>query len=455
MTTELKVLGACPLDCPDACGWVVTVRDGRAVDLRGDPDHPFTRGALCTKVNRYLEHAAAPDRILHPLRRTGPKGAGRFERISWEQALDEIATRLRDIVDRYGGEAIWPYWGTGSLGYVQGLGASPGRRLFNVLGASAHAMTICSVAGSVGLTYTVGTSAGIDPEDLSRSNLIILWGTNPLTTGHHIWRFIQAARQEGAHLVAIDPLRTRTARQADEHLAPVPGTDAALALGLLNVIVRLGAQDEAFLAAHTVGWPEFRERIEQYPAEKVAEITGIAAERIVELGTRIATTRPTAIRTTMGIQRHAGGGTALRTLACIPGVTGDWGRLGGGLSYSTSAHFPFDRAALHRDDLRPGPVRTLSMTQLANTLSTVDDAGQGAVRARGQPRRQHSRPERGAQGVGPGGPVHRRGRAVSHRHRRLRRHRASGDHADRARRPQQWVRASLRGVERARGAAAR
>ncbi|HET9141652.1 molybdopterin-dependent oxidoreductase, partial [Actinophytocola sp.] len=373
MTTELKVLGACPLDCPDTCGWVVTVRDGRAVGLRGDANHPFTRGALCAKVNRYLEHAAAPDRITHPLRRTGPKGSGRFERITWDEALDEVATRLRDIAGEFGGEAIWPYWGTGNMGYLQGVVGCPGRRLFNVLGASEHAMTICSVAGSAGLTYTVGTPAGIDPEDLRRSRLIILWGTNPLTTGHHIWRFVQAARQDGAHVVAIDPLRSRTARQADEHLAPIPGTDAALALGLLNVVVRLGAEDRAFLAGHTVGWPEFRARIEQYPPEKVAEITGIPAERIVGLGTRIATTRPTAIRTTMGIQRHAGGGTALRTLACIPGVTGDWALPGGGLSYSTSAHYPLDKAALYRDDLRPHPVRTLSMTRLAHTLSTVDD----------------------------------------------------------------------------------
>jgi anaerobic selenocysteine-containing dehydrogenase len=367
---QLTVLGACPLDCPDTCGWVVTVRDGVPVGLHGDARHPFTRGALCTKVNRYLEHAAAQDRIRHPLRRVGPKGSGRFEPITWDAALDEISVRLQEIAQRYGGEAIWPFWGTGTLGYLQGLRGYPGRRFFNVLGASNHDPTICSVAGATGLRYTIGTSAGIDPEDLSRAKLIILWGTNPLTSGHHIWKFIQAS---GAHLVAIDPVRTRTARQADEHLAPIPGTDAALALGLLNVIVGLGAEDQAYLAAHTVGWPEFRERIEQYPPEKVAEITGVPAERIIALGTRIATTRPTAIRATMGLQRHAGGGMALRTLACIPGVTGDWARAGGGLSYSTSGHFELNTAALYRDDLRPGPVRTLSMTLLGDVLSTVDD----------------------------------------------------------------------------------
>ncbi|HEV2778667.1 MAG TPA: molybdopterin-dependent oxidoreductase [Actinophytocola sp.] len=373
MSDELTVLGACPLDCPDACGWTVTVRDGAAVSLRGSHDHPFTRGSLCTKVNRYLEHAAAPDRLLYPMRRVGPKGSGRFARIGWDEALSEIASRLRGILDRYGGEAVWPYWGTGTMGYLQGARGLSGRRFFNVIGASDHDLTICSIAGAAGLTYTVGTSAGMDPEDLALSRLILLWGTNTLTTGHHLWKFVQAARAAGAHVVAIDPLRTRTARQADEHLAPIPGTDAALALGLLNVIVGRGAEDHAFLERHTLGWPEFRARIEQYPPEKVAEITGIPADRIVALGTRIATTRPTAIRATMGMQRHAGGGMALRTLACIPGVTGDWARPGGGLSYSTSSHFPLDVSALWRDDLRPGPVRTLSMTRLAEALLTFDD----------------------------------------------------------------------------------
>jgi anaerobic selenocysteine-containing dehydrogenase len=370
---ELKVLGACPLDCPDTCGWVVTVRDGRAVNLRGNPDHPFTRGALCVKVNRYLEHAAAPDRIRYPLRRVGPKGSGRFEQISWQEALDEISERLTRIVDEYGGEAIWPYWGMGTLGYLQGLEGTPGRRLFNVLGASRHAATICSVAGSTGLNYTMGTSAGMDPEDLAHAKLIILWGTNPLTSGHHLWKFVQQARAEGAYVVAIDPVRTRSAAQADEHLAPIPGTDAALALGLLNVVVGLGAEDRDFLDRHTLGWAEFRERIAEFPPEKAAEITGVPAETIIALGERLARTRPTAIRATMGLQRHAGGGMALRTLACIPGVTGDWTRRGGGISYSTGGHYPLNERALFRNDLRQGPARKLSMTRLGEGLLEVDD----------------------------------------------------------------------------------
>jgi anaerobic selenocysteine-containing dehydrogenase len=373
MTVMLNVLGACPLDCPDTCSWVVTVEDGRAIRLRGNPDHPFTRGALCGKVNRWLEHAAEPDRITHPLRRIGPKGAGRFERITWDEALDEIATRLDDVIATDGGEAIWPFWGCGTLGYLQGLEGFGGRRFFNTIGASNHDPTICSVAGATGLKYTIGSSAGLDPEDLAAAKLIILWGTNTLTSGHHLWKFIQDARHAGAYVVAIDPIRTRTARQADEHLAPIPGTDAALALGLLNVVVRLGAEDRDFIDRHTLGWPRFRERIAEYPPDRVAAITGIDAADIVALGERIARTRPTAIRATMGMQRHAGGGMALRTLACIPGVTGDWARRGGGVSYSTSGHFKLNKAGFFRDDLRERPVRTLVMTRIGEGLLDLDD----------------------------------------------------------------------------------
>ncbi|MER7505074.1 molybdopterin oxidoreductase family protein [Nonomuraea pusilla] len=369
MSGELKVLGACPLDCPDTCSWVVTVRDGEAVTMRGNPDHPYTRGALCVKVNRYLEQTRAADRILHPMRRVGPKGAGRFERITWDEALDEIAGRLRAIVDEHGGEAIWPYVGTGTLGYLQGCEGLAGRRFWNALGASKHWLNICSAAGTAGLTRANGTAGGMDPEDFALSRLILLWGTNTLTSGHHLWKFIQDARADGAYVVAIDPIRTRTADQADEHLAIRPGTDAALALGLLNVVLEEGAQDDAFLAEHTQGWDDFREEILSHPVERVAEITGIPAERIRALGTRLARTRPTAIRATMGIQRHEGGGAALRTIAAIPGVTGDWRHPGGGVAYSTSGHVHFAIDA--RDDLLPGPVRTRVMTRLASELDTV------------------------------------------------------------------------------------
>ncbi|MEO3873830.1 molybdopterin oxidoreductase family protein [Nonomuraea sp. B12E4] len=369
MSGELRVLGACPLDCPDTCSWVVTVENGRAVKLRGNPDQPYTRGALCVKVNRYLEHTRADDRILYPLRRTGPKGSGRFERISWEEALDEISERLRGIVEEHGGEAIWPYLGTGTLGYLQGCEGVAGRRFWNMLGASKHWLNICSGAGNSGLTRTLGTPAGMDPENFALARLVLLWGTNTLTSGHHLWKFIQDAKANGAYVVAIDPIRTRTADQADEHLPIRPGTDAALALGLLNVVLSENAHDEEFLAEHTEGWEDFRQEIMDFPLEKVAEITGIPAAAIHSLGMRLAHTRPTAIRATHGLQRHQGGGTALRTIAAIPGVTGDWRHPGGGVAFSTSGHVHLDVDM--RDDLLTQPVRTLVMSKVASQLDDV------------------------------------------------------------------------------------
>ena len=235
-------------------------------------------------------------------------------------------------------------------------------------------MSICSIAGSDGLRYTTGSNRGMDPEAFAHARLILLWGSNPLTSHHHIWKFIAAARKQGAHLVVIDPVRTRSAAQADEHLAPRPGTDAALALGLMGEVVRRGAHDEAFLRERCIGWDAYRERIAEFPPERVAEICDLPLERIVALGERLATTRPTAISATMGIQRHAGGGMALRTLATIPAVTGDWALPGGGLAYSTSGYFRGDRKALARDDLRPHPVRPLLMTRIGDVLLDADPA---------------------------------------------------------------------------------
>jgi anaerobic selenocysteine-containing dehydrogenase len=364
------------MDCPDTCSWVVTVDDGRAVRLDGDPAHPFTRGVLCNKLNGYLAYAASPERLLYPMRRVGPKGpdgGGRFERVSWDEALDEIAERLTSIIREHGGQAIWPYVGSGSMGLLQGVYAA-GRRMWNVLGASRHLMTICTIAGGVGTGYTLGDNrVGMDPETLRFSRLIILWGSNTLTTNHHLWRSITMARRDGAALVVIDPTRTRTADAADIHLAPVPGTDAALALGLLNVVLAEGAEDREFIARHTLGWDAFRRRILEYPPERVAGICGLPAEAIVGLGRRLAHIRPTAIRLTMGLQRHGGGGMAVRTITCIPGVTGDWRHPGGGAGYDTRGFFGVNWAALYRDDLRVAPTRSLSMTRLGEGLLEVTD----------------------------------------------------------------------------------
>ena len=368
-----RVLGACALDCPDTCSWIVTVKGGRAVALQGDPAHPFTRGVLCNKVNGYIAYSQSPDRLLHPMRRVGPKGRGDFVRISWEEALDEIAERLGETIHRFGPQAIWPYVGAGSMGLLQGTYAA-GRRLWNALGASHHLVTICTIAGGVGTGYTLGNNrVGMDPETLRFSKLIILWGSNTLSTNHHLWRSISLARQQGARLVVIDPIRTRTADAADAHLAPIPGTDAALALGLLHVILAEGAEDKAFLDQHTLGWEEFRARVLEYPPDRVADICGLPPEAVVDLGKRIAHTRPTGIRLTMGLQRHGGGGMAVRTITCIPGVTGDWRYPGGGAGYDTRGFFGLNWPALYRDDLRRPGTRTLTMTRLGEGLLELGD----------------------------------------------------------------------------------
>jgi anaerobic selenocysteine-containing dehydrogenase len=370
------VVGACALDCPDGCSWVVTVdrtldpeRGGRAVRLRGNAEHPFTRGGLCAKVNPYLEYASAPGRLLHPLRRTGPKGSGEFERIGWDDALTEIAGQLRAAVDEHGGESIWPYAGTGTLGFLQGCDAD-GARLFHALGASRHYADICSKAGTAGMSYTTGSPWGMDPEDLAHSRLIILWGTNTLTTNLHLWPFVTAGRERGAELVVVDPVRTRTADRADRHIAPRPGTDAALALGLMAELVRIGAADEEYLAAHALGWEAFRDEVlTEWSVARAADVCGLDPEDVAWLAGRIAASRPTGIRCLMGMQRHGGGGAALRALSCLPAVTGDYGRHGGGLCYSTGRAYPIDTAAISRPDLQPaGPTRHLAMARLGREL---------------------------------------------------------------------------------------
>src|SRR5215472_4976205 len=367
------VHGVCPLDCADTCSWVVTVQDGRAVKLLGNREHPFTRGALCSKVNRFLEATRQPDRLLWPERRIGPKGQGRFERISWDAALEEIAARWRDIIARDGAQAIWPYYGTGTLGMIQGL-AGAGRRLWNVLGTSQHHLSICMTAGGFGTGYTLGDNRiGMDPEGFAEARLIVLWGANPLVTHHHVWKFIEKARRGGGRLVVIDPLRTRTADQADEHLAPRPGTDAALALGLLHVVLARGGEDRDFIETHTLGWDAFRERILEFPPTRVADITGVPTAVIEQLGERLATKRPTAIKIGPGMQRHAGGGQAVRVISCIPGVTGDWRYPGGGVAYDTRSFFRGNFAALWRDDLRPPGTRVLTMTRLGEGLTEIGD----------------------------------------------------------------------------------
>ena len=353
---------------------LVTVENGRAVRVAGDPEHPFTQGFLCAKVNRYIERTYHAERLTQPLRRVGPKGRGRFEPISWDDALDEIGARLTEIARSADGpQAILPYSYAGTMGLVQG--ASMDRRFFHLIGASKLDRTICSMAGTVGMRMTVGANIGADAEGIPESDLVILWGTNTLTSNPHLWPFVLEAKRRGAPIIAIDPLRTRTAQQCDDWIAIRPGTDAALALGIMHVLFAENLVDRDYMERYTLGEAQLRARAAEYAPERVAGITGIAASRVVDLAQRYGRARAAFIRVNYGLQRHAGGGMAVRTIACLPAITGHWRRAGGGVQLSTSANFTFDRATVERPDLSP-PVRTINMIRLGEAL-TRRDAGVG------------------------------------------------------------------------------
>ena len=353
---------------------LVTVENGRAVRVAGDPDHPVTQGFLCAKVNRYVERTYHEDRLRVPMRRVGPKGSGKFEPISWGDALDEIASRLGAIATSADGpEAILPYSYAGTMGLVQG--SSMDRRFFHLLGASKLDRTICSMAGTVGMRMTVGANIGADGEGVPESDLILLWGTNTLTANPHLWPFILKARERGAPIICIDPIRTRTAMQCDEWLPIRPGTDAALALGMMHVIFARGIEDRDYLERYTLGHEALRVRAAEWTPSRTAGTTGLAEAAIISLAERFGKARAAFIRVNYGLQRHAGGGMAVRTIACLPALAGHWRRAGGGIQLSTSANFQFNRAALERADLGP-PVRTINMIRLGEAL-TLPDGGVG------------------------------------------------------------------------------
>ena len=353
---------------------LVTVDNGRAIRVAGDPEHPVTRGFLCTKVNRYVERTYHRDRLLHPMRRVGPKGASQFAPISWDEALGEIALRLNEIRQSDDGpQAILPYSYAGTMGMVQG--SSMDRRFFHLIGASVLDRTICSMAGTVGMRMTVGANIGADPEGIPQSDLVLLWGTNTLTANPHLWPFVLEARERGTPVIAIDPIRTRTAAQCDLWIGIRPGTDAALALGMMHVVLERGLEDADYIAAHTLGIDALRARVREYPPDRVAAITGLDVDTIIDLGDRYGRARAAFIRVNYGLQRHGGGGMAVRTIACLPALTGHWRRPGGGVQLSSSANFEFDKRALERPDLSP-PVRTINMIRLGDAL-TRPDAGVG------------------------------------------------------------------------------
>jgi anaerobic selenocysteine-containing dehydrogenase len=363
------VRAACPHDCPDTCAMLVTIEGGRAVKVAGDPTHPFTRGFLCTKVANYEQRTHSQDRVRRCLKRTGAKGEGRFTEISWAEALDEIASRYRALIESSeGAQTILPYSYCGTMGLVQSQ--SMDRRFFHRLGASRLDRTICASAGTAGYRATVGASVGTDPERFSDARLILLWGTNTLSANVHLWPQILEAKASGARLICIDPRRTRTADQSDEHIALLPGTDGALALGLMHVIFAEQLEDRDYLDRYTTGADALRERAREYSVERVASICGLEPETIRSLARIYATTRPAVIRINYGLQRHAGGGMAVRTISCLPAVTGAWRDPAGGILLSTSGTFPLNYPVLERPDLMPAKTpRLLNMSQLGDLLT--------------------------------------------------------------------------------------
>ncbi len=346
---------------------LVTVDDGRATEVRGDPDHPFTRGGLCVKVNNYVDKVYSPDRLLHPMRRNGPKGSGRFERISWERALDEVTGRFRAAIATHGSEAIMPVSYLGTEGILNGLNV--GDPFFNKLGATIAERTYCDSGSCTAYAMTIGATAGVDPESLVHSRYIVIWACNMVSTNLHLWPFVTEAQRRGAKVVVIDPVRHRTAQRADWYIPIRPGTDGALALALMHVIISEGLTDAAYIREHTVGYAELAERVQQYTPEWAAAETGIPAGDIRTLAREYATTQPSLIRIGVAIERHAGGGQTVRSIACLPALTGAWRRVGGGLLQLPLWAFPVNWGALMHPELIKPHTRVVNQFLLGRALT--------------------------------------------------------------------------------------
>jgi anaerobic selenocysteine-containing dehydrogenase len=370
--TTTHVRAACPHDCPDTCALIVTVEDGVATEVKGDPDHPTTAGVLCTKVARYTERTYHPDRLLYPLRRVGKKGEGKFERISWDEALDTIAAKLQPIAAR-APEAILPYSYAGTMGLLQGEAMAG--RFFHKLGASLLDRTICATAGATGYKYTIGASIGTDMEQFQDAKVILIWGGNPIASNLHFWTRAQAAKRNGAKLIAIDPYRSLTAEKCHQHIALLPGTDSALALGMMHVLIAEDLLDHDYIASYTLGFEQLKERAAEWTPERTAATCGISAQEVLDLARLYGQTahngEPVAIRTNYGVQRARGGGMAVRNIACLPALVGAWRHPAGGVQLSSSGSFPANKAALQRTDFLQAHgklPRTINMSTIGDDL---------------------------------------------------------------------------------------
>jgi len=366
----------CALDCPDCCSLLINVDHGKGTRLRGNPNHPITQGFLCGKVARYLEREYSPDRLLYPQKRIGTKGEGKFQRISWDEALDTIANRLSAIAAEYGSEAILPYSYAGTMGLLNGSGMD--RRFFHRLGASRLDRTICSSTGGAGLTETLGHRYGTEPEQFKESKLIIAWGANILATNVHLWPFIVEARRRGAKFYTIDPVRNKTGHLSDKHFAIFPGSDLALALGLMHVIIGENLYDADYVDRYTDGFDAMKTRAAEYPPDRVEALTGISRADVVALAREYATIRPAAIRLNYGVQRSDRGGAAVRAIAALPALVGSWREVGGGLQLGTSQAFRLNRTALEMPELQMKSAlgreaRILNMSELGKVLTEVND----------------------------------------------------------------------------------
>jgi anaerobic selenocysteine-containing dehydrogenase len=374
MSDSQIVRSVCPFDCPDTCSLTVKLVAKQIVSIDGNPEHPVTQGAICNKVRHLNERVYHEDRLLFPMRRVGPKGTLEFERVSWEAAYEEIIAKSKLTIDEHGADAILPYSFYGNMGVLNAEGMD--RRFFHRIGASKLDRTICNSAGAEGFRYTMGAAAGIDPEDTVHSKLILVWGCNLISTNMHQVMYLNEARKRGAKIVHIDVHRNRTSTWADQFIPIIPGTDTALALGLMHILIKEGLTNADFLAAYATGYEELAVQAETYTPEKVSQITGIPAEDIIQLAREYGTTSPSFIRIGNGLQHHDNGGMAIRAIVCLPALMGQWGILGGGALKGNGFYSTLNNTQLERPDLHPDPhVRSINMNQLGeallNTISPV------------------------------------------------------------------------------------
>ncbi len=359
--------GACPHDCPDTCAMVYEVKGGKLTEVRGNREHPMTRGGLCVKLKDFHDHHANPDRLLYPLRRSGPKGSMQFERISWDEAIAEIGKRWRAIIAEHGAQAIMPQSYLGNMGLVQGINS--GDPFFNRLGATVNEKTFCASGSSTAWLMTVGPTGGVDPESFVHAKFIVIWASNSISTNLHHWPFVLEAQKRGAKIVVIDAYKSRTAKAGDWHICPKPGTDGALAMGFINAIIQQGLVDRDYVDEHTLGYAELAARAAEFTPEYVEKITGVAAADILKFGHEFATAQPSVIRMGVALERSAGGGQAIRAVCALPALVGSWRHVGGGLLQMPLWDFPVDWAKVSRADwIKPG-TRVVNNLRLGAALT--------------------------------------------------------------------------------------